>query len=32
MREYGGDIHFVCFEAEAMAKKQFGFKVFLLRN
>jgi len=28
MREYCGDIHFVCLEAEKLAKKQFSFKVF----
>jgi len=27
MRKYGGDIHFVCVEAQALAKKQFSFKV-----
>jgi len=34
MREYGGDIHFVCLEAQALAKKRFSFnfKVVLLRN
>jgi len=28
MREYGGDIHFVRLEAEALAKKQFSFTLF----
>jgi len=28
MHEYGGDIHFVCLEDQALAKKQFSFKVF----
>jgi len=27
MREYGGDVHFVCLEAQALAKKQFSFKI-----
>jgi len=31
MREYGGDIQFVCVEAQCLAKKQFIFK-FFLRN
>jgi len=26
MREYGGDIHFICLEAQNLAKKRFGFK------
>jgi len=30
MREYGGDIHFVCLEAQALAKMQFGFEVFFI--
>ena len=30
MREYGRDIHFVCLEAQALAKKQFSFKVFFI--
>jgi len=30
MREYGGDIDFVCHEAEALAKKRFSFKVFFI--
>jgi len=31
MREYGGDsLHFVCLEAQALAKKKFSFKVFLI--
>jgi len=30
MREYGGDIHFVCLETEALAKKQFSLKVFFV--
>jgi len=28
MREYGGDIHYTCLEAEALAKKLHRFKVF----
>jgi len=28
MREYGGDVHFVCLEARALAKKQFSFSLF----
>jgi len=30
MREYGGDIHIVCPEAQALTKKQFSFKVFFV--
>jgi len=30
MREYGGDIHFICLEAENLAKKRFSFKVFFI--
>jgi len=30
MREYGGDVHFVCREARALAKKQFSFKDFFI--
>jgi len=30
MREYGGDVHFVCLEARALAKKHFRFKVFFI--
>jgi len=30
MREYGGDIHFVCLEGGTLAKKQFSFKVFFI--
>jgi len=30
MREYGGDMHFVWLEVEALAKKQFSFKVFFI--
>jgi len=30
MREYGGDIHFICLEAEALAKKLFSFKVLII--
>ena len=26
---YGGDIHFVCIEVQALAKKQFSFNVFI---
>jgi len=32
MREYGGDIHFVCFEAHVLAKKQFSFKIVFIRQ
>jgi len=32
MRECGGEKPFVCLEAYALTKKQFSFKVFLLRN
>ena len=28
MREYGGDIHFICLEAETSAKKRFSFSLF----
>ena len=28
MGEYGGDVHFVCLEARALAKKQFSFSLF----
>jgi len=30
MREYGGDMHFICLEAENLVKKQFSFKVFFI--
>jgi len=30
MREYGGDIHFICLEAQTLAEKRFSFKVFLI--
>jgi len=30
VREYGSDIHIVCLEAQALAKKQFTFKVFFI--
>jgi len=30
MREYGGDIHFICLEAEALTEKLFSFKVFFI--
>jgi len=30
MREYDGDIYFICLEAENMAKKRFSFKVYLI--
>jgi len=30
MREYDGDIHFVCLEVQALAKKQSSFKVFFI--
>jgi len=30
MREYGGDVHSVCLEGRALAKKQFSFKVFFI--
>jgi len=32
MREYGGDIHFICLGSHILAKDDFSFKVFLLRN
>jgi len=28
MREYNGNIHFICLEAYILAKKQSSFKVF----
>jgi len=28
MREYGGDINFICLEAQTLAKKRFNFKIF----
>jgi len=28
MREYDGDIHFVCLEAHAFARKQLSFSLF----
>jgi len=30
MLEYGGDIYFVCLEVQALAKKQFSFKVVFI--
>jgi len=30
MREYGGDIHFIYLEAQALAKKRFSFNVFFI--
>jgi len=30
MREYGGDLRFVCLEAQALAKKQISFKVLFI--
>jgi len=31
MREYGGDIHVTCLEAEALTKKKlFSFKLFFI--
>jgi len=30
MPEYGGDLHFVCLEARALAKKQFSFKILFI--
>jgi len=30
MREYGGGIHFMCLEAETLAKKRFSLTVFLI--
>jgi len=30
MREYDGDIHFICLEAEDLAKKRFRFKFFFI--
>jgi len=32
MPEYGSDIHFVCLEAQALATKQFTFKVFFITH
>jgi len=30
MRENGGDVHFICLEAQTLAKKQSSFEVFLV--
>jgi len=30
MREYGGDIHFICVEAQTLANKQSSFKAFFI--
>jgi len=30
VREYGGDTRFVCFEAQALAKKRSSFKAFFI--
>ena len=30
MREYGGDIYFVCIEAQTLAKKRSSFKIFFI--
>jgi len=30
MREYGGEINFICFEAQTSAKKRFSFKAFFI--
>ena len=30
MREYSGVLHFVCLEAQALAKKQISFKIFFI--
>jgi len=30
MREYGGDIYFICLEAQTLAKKRLSFKVFFI--
>jgi len=30
MREYGSGIHFICLEAETLAKKRFSLKVFFI--
>jgi len=30
MRESGGDINFICLEAQTLAEKRFSFKVFFI--
>jgi len=30
MREYGGEINFICLETQTLAKKRFSFKVFFI--
>ena len=30
MRDYSGDIHFVCLEDQPLAKKQSSFKVYFI--
>jgi len=30
MREYGGEINFICLQAKNLAKKRFNFKVFFI--
>jgi len=30
MREYGGDMHFICLKAETLAKERFSLKVFFI--
>jgi len=30
MREYGGDINFMCLETQTLTKKRFSFKVFIV--
>jgi len=30
MREYGGDMHCICLEAQTLAKKRFSFEVFFI--
>jgi len=30
MREYGGDINFICLEVQTLGKKRFSFKVFFI--
>jgi len=32
MCEYSGDLHFVCLEAQALAKKQISFKIFFITS
>jgi len=30
MREYGGEVNFICLEVQTLAKKRFSFKVFFI--